>query len=67
MGGAIGIALGVYLGRVVLVGLLDVHTTPTTLGIILGFTISAGVGLFFGIYPAMKAARLDPIKALSYE
>ncbi len=67
VGGVIGIALGLYLGRVVLEGLLDVHTTPTALGIILGFTISSGVGLFFGIYPAMKAARLDPIKALSYE
>jgi putative ABC transport system permease protein len=67
VGGAIGIVLGVELGRVLLSSWLDMNMTPTSLGIILGFGISTAVGLFFGIYPAMKAARLDPVKALSYE
>lgn len=67
IGGLIGVALGVYLGGYILNSLLDISMTPTTLGIILGFGISSGVGLFFGIYPALKAASLDPIKALSYE
>jgi putative ABC transport system permease protein len=66
-GGAIGIALGVELGKVLLSSWLDMNMTPTSLGVILGFGISTAVGLFFGIYPAMKAARLDPVKALSYE
>ncbi len=67
LGGLLGIVLGVYLGKVILNDLLDIFVTPTTMAIILGFGISTGVGLFFGIYPAMKASRLDPIKALSYE
>jgi putative ABC transport system permease protein len=67
VGGMIGIVFGVYLGSKILVALLDIHLTPTTLAIILGFGISTAVGLFFGIYPAAKAARLDPIKALSYD
>ncbi len=67
IGGLIGVALGVKLGAMVLTTWMDVSTTPTTLAVILGFGISTVVGLFFGIYPAMKAARLDPIKALSYE
>ena len=66
VGGIIGIVAGIKLGSAVL-GLMEIDMTPTTLAIILGFGISTVVGLFFGVYPAMKAARLDPIKALSYE
>ncbi|MCA1658856.1 MAG: FtsX-like permease family protein [Verrucomicrobiaceae bacterium] len=39
--------------------------SPTS--IILAFLVSAGVGVFFGFYPARKAAQLDPIDALRYE
>lgn len=67
IGGTLGIGGGIYMGGVLLELMFEITMTPTTLGIILGFGISTGVGLFFGIYPALKAARLDPIKALSYE
>ncbi len=67
IGGFIGILFGVSLGKTILSSLMDIYQAPTTLGIIIGFGISSGVGLFFGIYPALKAARLDPIRALSYE
>lgn len=67
IGGILGIGGGIYLGGVLLELMFEIDMTPTTLAIFLGFGISTGVGLFFGIYPALKAARLDPIKALSYE
>jgi len=67
VGGAIGIFFGAVLGRTVLVQLMDINVTPTTLAITLGVGISSGVGLFFGIYPAVKASKFDPIKALSYD
>ena len=66
-GGLIGVVIGVELGRWILTSVMDIFLTPTTMAVILGFGISTAVGLFFGLYPAMKAARLDPIKALSYE
>jgi putative ABC transport system permease protein len=66
VGGGIGILLGLEAAGAVL-ALMDINSSPTTLAIGLGFGISSAVGLFFGIYPAMKAARMDPIKALSYE
>ncbi|MBN1212209.1 MAG: ABC transporter permease [candidate division Zixibacteria bacterium] len=67
LGGLCGIGLGYTIGRYILTSLLEINISPTWLAITLGFGISTSVGLFFGIYPAMKAARLDPIKALSYE
>lgn len=66
VGGAIGIGLGFVLART-LVGLMNMEIAISWLAIALGLGISTGVGLFFGIYPAMRAARLDPVKALSYE
>ena len=65
-GGLVGIVLG-YILAGSLVELLDATISPSALAIIAGLSISVGIGLIFGIYPAMKAARLDPIKALSYE
>ena len=65
-GGVVGIVIGFLLARM-LVGMMNMDISPSTLAITMGLLISTGIGLIFGIYPAMKAARLDPIKALSYE
>jgi putative ABC transport system permease protein len=65
-GGIMGIILGFIIAKS-LMGMIDMNISPSVLAIIAGISISTGIGLIFGIYPAMKAARLDPIKALSYE
>ncbi|MFH2037666.1 MAG: FtsX-like permease family protein, partial [Candidatus Zixiibacteriota bacterium] len=65
-GGIIGIVLGSVIADI-LIGLMNMNMTPSMYAIGLGLGISVGTGLFFGIYPAMKAARLQPVKALSFE
>ena len=66
LGGVAGVALGLLTALVV--RLVSSLRTETPLwSILLGLGVSVSIGLFFGIYPAMKAARLDPIDALRYE
>jgi len=66
LGGILGIALGSALGGIVhLVSGFPVSLPWWSFAIGLGF--SASVGIFFGMYPAFKASRLDPIEALRYE
>jgi putative ABC transport system permease protein len=68
LGGALGILVGFGLARVLP---LAVSALPTpvisTPSVFLAFGISVGIGLFFGLYPANRAARLRPIEALRYE
>jgi putative ABC transport system permease protein len=67
LGGAIGVGAGVGLGLLLhaAVPSLPVLVKPWTILVSLGFALA--VGLFFGVYPAKKAADLDPIEALRYE
>ena len=65
-GGFIGIVLG-FGAAYWLVSMIDANIEPSGVAIAAGLIISTGTGLIFGIYPAMKAAKLDPIKALSQE
>ena len=65
-GGTIGIILGVS-AAIGLSKLMHWNTLISPASIAVAFAFSAGVGLFFGIWPARKAASLDPITALRYE
>ncbi|HSL21184.1 MAG TPA: ABC transporter permease [Vicinamibacterales bacterium] len=65
-GGLAGIVLGVVLSQ--LVGYLAGWSTIVTVtSIVLAFAVSVSIGLVFGLYPAVRAARLDPVLALHYE
>jgi putative ABC transport system permease protein len=67
IGGILGIVIAILV--TLLVGAL-VPSLPSAVpawAVITGFTVSVAVGLFFGTWPAMKAARLDPVEALRYE
>ena len=66
MGGAIGIILGVVLSLAI-PAFLGWPTLVSMMAIIGSVLFSAAVGIFFGYYPARKAASLDPIEALRYE
>jgi putative ABC transport system permease protein len=66
IGGSIGIGFG-YVASILVASLVDLNTVVRADAILLATTFSAAVGIFFGIYPATRAARLNPIEALRYE
>ena len=66
VGGAVGVLLGMSVSRLLTTG-LGWPTVITPTSILVAFAFAGAVGVFFGFYPARKAAELDPIEALRYE
>lgn len=69
-GGGVGAALGVVASRLArgqeLLG-MDIQPVNSPQDVLLAFSVAAAIGVFFGMYPAVRASRLNPIEALRYE
>jgi len=66
MGGAIGVLCGIGVGKLITVA-IGFPTSVPVWAIFLGLFLAGSVGIFFGVYPASKAAKLDPVAALRAE
>ena len=67
VGGLIGILFGITIANILSFLNPNMVTQITPYPILLSFSVTLIIGLFFGLYPARKAARKDPIEALRYE
>jgi putative ABC transport system permease protein len=67
VGGIVGVVVGAVFTWIVYFLPIGLPATLSATWVIIGFTVSCAIGLLFGIYPAWKAANLDPIEALRYE
>jgi len=65
-GGAIGIVIGTGIAALITM-IFSIPVSISIVSIILGLLMATGTGIFFGVYPASKAAKLDPIVALRSE
>ena len=66
LGGGIGIAIG-YGGSALAGKALTMNTSISMTSVMVAFGFSAAIGIIFGVFPARKAAAMDPIDALRYE
>jgi putative ABC transport system permease protein len=65
-GGVLGVMFGFVLAWLISTT-AEWKTIVTTASVVIAFGVSVAVGVVFGIYPAMKASRINPIEALRYE
>jgi putative ABC transport system permease protein len=66
-GGVLGIVIAVLITMLVGVLVPSLPSTVPSWALFTGFSVSVAVGVFFGVWPAVKAAQLDPVEALRYE
>jgi putative ABC transport system permease protein len=67
LGGAIGVAVGIAVPAGIKRAFAALPAETPAWAVLVGLGVSISVGIFFGLYPAVKASRLDPIEALRYE
>ncbi|HEX5965863.1 MAG TPA: ABC transporter permease [Pyrinomonadaceae bacterium] len=67
LGGVLGVLLATGLSKLIMLLIPSLPATIPMWAVITGLTVSIGVGLIFGVWPARKASRLDPIECLRYE
>jgi len=67
LGGILGVVLAVGMSQLIMLLIPDLPASIPTWAVVSGLTVSVGVGLIFGVWPARKASRLDPIECLRYE
>ena len=67
LGGMLGVVLAIGISKLVMLLIPSLPASIPTWAVVSGISVSVGVGLIFGVWPARKAARLDPIECLRYE
>ena len=67
VGGLLGVAVGVAIPQIIIYFIPDQKAIVTAQSVLLAFGISVGIGILFGLYPARRAAMMDPIEALRHE
>jgi putative ABC transport system permease protein len=67
LGGILGVVLAVGISRIVMFFIPSLPASIPSWAVVTGLSVSVGVGLIFGVWPARKASRLDPIECLRYE
>jgi putative ABC transport system permease protein len=67
LGGVLGVLLAIGLSQLIILLIPSLPATIPLWAVVTGLSVSIGVGLIFGVWPARKASRLDPIECLRYE